>query len=99
MTQEPMHLASERGRASNSSSGVRTAVPVPREVTSDLSRTEVSPAPKPSEVAERRSVALAALFSFAIASAVSFAMPSARSRIAAAVWLPSALFGAMLVLD
>ena len=54
MTAVQKQRSSSRGRASNSSSGVRTAVPVPRPVTSDRSSTlgdgscSLLVAPKPS---------------------------------------------------
>ena len=45
-------LSSSRGRASNSSRGVRTAVPVPRDVTSERSSTLVLPPSAPNPSAE-----------------------------------------------
>ena len=93
-------LSSSRGRASNSSRGVRTAVPVPRDVTSERSSTLVLPpsAPNPSAeemrtLSEERSALRDAGLLLRRLAAGDWC--SAAYRIWLAVGFPRALLGAM----
>ena len=93
-------LSSSRGRASNSSRGVRTAVPVPRDVTSERSSTLVLPpsAPNPSAeemrtLSEERSDLREAGLLLRRLAAGDWC--SAAYRIWLAVGFPRALLGAM----
>ena len=85
-----------RGRASNSSNGVRAAVPVPREETSDESSTpDLSPAPNASAEAGSSSATRVDLRR----AGERELRPSAAARIAAAVGLPSVLVGFLSIFD
>ena len=97
---DQMVFSSSRGRASNSSRGVRTAVPVPRDVTSERSSTLVLPpsAPNPSAeemraLSEERSDLREAGLLLRRLAAGDWC--SAAYRIWLAVGFPRALLGAM----
>ena len=101
MTPVKKHRSSSRGRASNSSSGVRTALPVPLLFTSERLSTldgPCGPAPKPSEVETRAPSADCRLRDGLRPLADDgLAAPSSLARSRAAVGLPSALLGAIFV--